>query len=91
MAAKCKRCGVGISFYKRFLVNPDKEIYLPCSSCGNELIEKNKYFNHVILTGLVLASSFFLIKLFPFDTLINSIIGFILVALYYLIFLPLKK
>jgi len=57
--ATCKACNRKVQFHGTFMVKPHKEIYFPCHNCSNELIEKNKYFNklsgsYILVAGVIL-------------------------------------
>ena len=86
---KCQYCGGDTPFYKRFFFNVDNDIWLPCTGCGRELLTQDRFFNHLIITGIIfLASLFFDIHQSWF---IDISIKCIVVLSYFYGRMPLKK
>lgn len=89
--SKCTVCNTSVSVFRRFLINPDADVYLKCINCGSELIDKSKYFNHVMVTAFVFLVAIFSINYFHFNDLVEYSVSFFGVILYYIIFLPFLK
>lgn len=47
----CPECGRHVGFFRRFIIRYNSEIMLPCRHCGAELVDKDKIFVHLIITG----------------------------------------
>jgi DNA-directed RNA polymerase subunit RPC12/RpoP len=89
---KCWMCGCNIKFYRRFLFNPDKDIYLPCPECGADVVDKERIpgwiFNFLIFGVLYI---FIRDKVLALNFLEGGVLDASVLILYVYARLPLKK
>ncbi|MES2673295.1 MAG: hypothetical protein V4660_03605 [Pseudomonadota bacterium] len=84
----CKHCGCSIPFHRRFFVNPDSAVFLPCKNCGEELIEKEKMLVHLIITGVILLVVLVFDDRIPFHEIGVFFIDVFVPLVYFYFFIP---
>ncbi|MCY0963844.1 hypothetical protein [Parathalassolituus penaei] len=49
----CPDCGRHVGFFRRFIIRYTQPVMLPCRFCGAELVDKDRIFAHLLLTGFI--------------------------------------
>jgi hypothetical protein len=86
----CCECGRHAGFFRRFIIRYSQEVMLPCRYCGAELVNKDKIFVHIIITGVIF--SLLLGVELPEESMwLNALLVLGVPLIYYELFFPMRS
>lgn len=88
--AKCYQCGEENSFFCRFKINVDNNIFIACSHCGRELVSREKLLFLFLFEGIFMLISMIAVSYFNWGAF-GYFIAFILIVSSFYLLIPFKK
>lgn len=86
----CVDCGFKHKFTKLLKIDYESSIYLPCDNCKKDLVDKGRYFPHIMITGVIFVLFIFLESYFN-SVIVHFLSSVLIPCLYYILFLPIRK